>query len=76
MGPPALISVQKEGVLPIFIALKNPSPLLGSNTQTFGPVASTVTTTLSRRLAKLLLRDFVCWMDARFYTAVCTKSLN
>jgi hypothetical protein len=75
MGPPALISVQMEGVLPIFIAPKNPSPLLGSNTQTFGPVASTLTTTLSRRLAKLLLqRDFVCWMDARFYTAVCTKS--
>jgi hypothetical protein len=39
----------KEGMLRIFIALKNPSPWLGSNRQTLGPVASTITTTAPRR---------------------------
>jgi hypothetical protein len=35
----------KEGVLRIFIALKNTSPWPGSNPQTLGSVASTLTTT-------------------------------
>jgi hypothetical protein len=47
---PALLSIRKEGVLRIFIALKSPSPWPGSNPQPLGPVASTLTTTPSRRL--------------------------
>jgi hypothetical protein len=39
-----------EGVLRIFIALKNPSPRPGLNTPPLGPVASTLTTTPLRRL--------------------------
>jgi hypothetical protein len=45
----ALLPIQEEGVLRIFIALKNPSPWLGSNLQHLGPVASTLTTTPPRR---------------------------
>jgi hypothetical protein len=52
MGPPALLPIRKEGVPRIFIALKNPSPWLGSNQQPLGPVASTLTTTPPSR------RDF------------------
>jgi hypothetical protein len=33
MGTPALLPIRKEGVLRVFIALKNPSPCPGSNTQ-------------------------------------------
>jgi hypothetical protein len=47
---PALLPVQEEGVLRIFIALKNPSLWLGLNPQPLGPVASTLTTTPPRRL--------------------------
>jgi hypothetical protein len=42
MGPSALIPIRQEGVLQIFIAFKNPSPLPGSNRQPLGPVASTL----------------------------------
>jgi hypothetical protein len=38
----------KEGVLRIFIGLKNPSPWLGSNPRPLGPVASTLITTPPR----------------------------
>jgi hypothetical protein len=38
MVHPALFSIQKEGVLRIFIALKNPTLWPGSNPQTLGPV--------------------------------------
>jgi hypothetical protein len=37
-------SLQKEGMVQIFIALKNPSPGLGLNPQTLGPMASMLTT--------------------------------
>jgi hypothetical protein len=40
----------KEGVLQIFIALKNPSPWPGFNPRPSGPVASTLTTTPLRQL--------------------------
>jgi hypothetical protein len=40
----------EEGVLWIFIALKNPFPWPGSKLRTLGPVASTLTTTSPRRL--------------------------
>jgi hypothetical protein len=45
----------KECVLRIFIALKNPSPWPGSNPQTLGPVASTLTTTPPRRPLTLIV---------------------
>jgi hypothetical protein len=44
-GHSGFTSHPKEGVLRIFIALKNPSPWPGSNPRPFGPVASTLTTT-------------------------------
>jgi hypothetical protein len=49
MGLSALLPIRQEGVLRIFIALKNPSPWPGSNTQPLGPVASTLTTTPPRQ---------------------------
>jgi hypothetical protein len=36
----ALLPIREEGVLRIFIALKNPSPWQGSNPQPLGPMAS------------------------------------
>jgi hypothetical protein len=43
------LSHQKKGVVRIFVALKNPSPLPGLNPRPLGPVASTLTTTPPRR---------------------------
>jgi hypothetical protein len=48
-GTSGFISHPKEGVLRIFIALKNPSPRPCLNTRPMGPVASTLTTTPPRR---------------------------
>jgi hypothetical protein len=45
---PALLPIQQEGVLRIFITLKDPLPWLGLNPQPVGPVASTLTTTPPR----------------------------
>jgi hypothetical protein len=47
-GPSGFTYHMKEGVLRIFIALKNPSPWPGSNPQPLGPVASTLTITPPR----------------------------
>jgi hypothetical protein len=44
MGPTALLPHPKEGVLRIFIALKNPTPSDGMNPRTLGPMASMLTT--------------------------------
>jgi hypothetical protein len=44
-GTSGFISHPQEGVLRIFIALKNPSPWPGSDPRPLGPVASTLTTT-------------------------------
>jgi hypothetical protein len=44
MGSPDLFSTRKEGVLRIFIPLKNPLPWPGSNPQASGPAPSTLTT--------------------------------
>jgi hypothetical protein len=49
-GTCGFTSHPKEGVLRNFIALENTSPWPGSNPQPLGPVASTLTTTLPRRL--------------------------
>jgi hypothetical protein len=51
-GTYSFTSHPKEGVLRIFIALKNPLPWPGSNPQPLGPVASTLTTTPPRRLLR------------------------
>jgi hypothetical protein len=50
IGPSRFTSHPKEGVLRIFISLKNPSPWPGSNLQPLGPVESTLTTTPPRRV--------------------------
>jgi hypothetical protein len=49
MGPSRLLPIREEGVLRIFIALKNPTHWPGSNPRPLGPVASTPTTTPPRR---------------------------
>jgi hypothetical protein len=51
-GTSVFTSHPKEGVLHIFIALKNPSPWPGSNLWPLGPVASTLTITPPRRQCK------------------------
>jgi hypothetical protein len=48
-GLPAFLPIREEGVLRNFIVLKNPSPWPISNSQTSGPVASTLITTPPRR---------------------------
>jgi hypothetical protein len=48
-GTSGFTSHPKEGVLRIFIAIKNPSRLPGLNTRPLGPVASTLTTTPHRQ---------------------------
>jgi hypothetical protein len=48
-GTSGFTSHPKEGVLRIFIAIKNPSRLPGLNTRPLGPVASTLTTTPPRQ---------------------------
>jgi hypothetical protein len=48
-GTSGFTSLPNEGVLRIFIALKNPLPWPGSNQQPLGPVASTLTSTPPRR---------------------------
>jgi hypothetical protein len=48
-GTSGFTSHPKEGVLRIFIALKNLSPWPGSNPRPLDPVASTLTTAPSRR---------------------------
>jgi hypothetical protein len=52
-GTSGSTSHPKEGVLRIFIALKNPSPQLSLNLQPLGPVASTLTTTPQRWWGRL-----------------------
>jgi hypothetical protein len=56
MGPPTLLPIREEGVLRIFIVLKNPSPWPGSNPTTLGLVASTLTTTPPRRLGRYCIQ--------------------
>jgi hypothetical protein len=51
-GTSGFTSHPKEGVLRIFIALKNPLPWQGSNPRPLDPVASTLTTTPPRRLTR------------------------
>jgi hypothetical protein len=57
MGPPTLLPIREEGVLRIFIVLKIPSPWPGSNPQTLGPVASTLTTRPPRRRVRKVCRE-------------------
>jgi hypothetical protein len=45
---PALLPIREEGVLRIFITLKNTLLWPGLNLQPLGPVASTLTTTTPR----------------------------
>jgi hypothetical protein len=52
-GAPGFTSHPKEGVLRMFINLKNPSPRPGFNPRPLGLVASTLTTTPPRRHLQL-----------------------
>jgi hypothetical protein len=56
-GTSVFISHPNEGVLWIFIALKNPSPRTSLNSRPLGPVASTLTTTPPRRLYEALITN-------------------
>jgi hypothetical protein len=53
-GASGFTSPPNEGVLRIFISLKNPSPWPGLNLQTLGPMASTVTITPPRQLLRII----------------------
>jgi hypothetical protein len=58
MGLSGSTSHPKEGVLRIFIALKNPSSWPGSNPRTLGLLASTLTTTPPRQLMHMITGIF------------------
>jgi hypothetical protein len=64
---PALLPIRDEGVQQIFIALKNPSPWLGSNLQLLGPVANTLMTTPPRRPPYDALKKSMFVTSARFF---------
>jgi hypothetical protein len=55
-GASGFTSPLKEGMLQIFITLKNPSPQLGLNMWTLGPMAGTLTITPLRWPAITLSR--------------------
>jgi hypothetical protein len=71
-GTSGFTSYLKEGVLHIFISLKNPSPRSGLNPRPMGPVTSTLTTTPPRRSAVTavwgvewvqMAKNVVLWRD-------------
>jgi hypothetical protein len=62
MGPPALLP--KEGVLRIFITLKNSLPWMGLNPQPLGTAASTLTATPPwRHDFTIHILRFMCLLD-------------
>jgi hypothetical protein len=63
-GTSGFTSHPKEGVLRIFLALKNPSPRPGLNPRPLGPVASTLITTPPRRLIQI-----TWYINYRFFNA-------
>jgi hypothetical protein len=63
-GTSGFTSHSKEGVLRIFVTFKNPSPRPVLNPRSLGPVASTLTTTPSRRLLLVVIKTQA---DARSY---------
>jgi hypothetical protein len=68
-GTSSSVSPSKEGVLQIFITLKNPLPRLDLNPQTLGPVASILTITpLKRSHCLLLLKVFEFHLHKYNYT--------
>jgi hypothetical protein len=66
-GTSSFTSHPKEGVLRIYIAIKNPPPRLGLNPRPSGPMASTLFTTPSRPLVWWKL---VCLHNWHFYFSV------
>jgi hypothetical protein len=64
----------KEGVLRIFIALKNSSPRPGSNPRPLGPVASILTTTPPRRRCNITLRSI--WHYAQLVATTFSSLCN
>jgi hypothetical protein len=57
----------KEGVLWIFIAIKNPLSQLGLNLHPLGPVASTLTTTSLRRGLYLKMLGMLATIQFKFF---------
>jgi hypothetical protein len=51
-GASSFTTSAKEGMLWIFIIFKNPSPWMGLNQRTLGPIASTLTITPPRQLRR------------------------
>jgi hypothetical protein len=64
-GTSGCTSHLKEGVLRIFIALKNPSPWPGLNPRPLRPMASTLTTTPPRRRFKVTVGCACAYNDAQ-----------
>jgi hypothetical protein len=58
--------VREEGVLRIFVALKNPSPWPGSNPRRLDPVASILTTTRPRSLECQVVHNSHCLRPSLF----------
>jgi hypothetical protein len=69
-GNSGFTSHPKECVLLIFIALKNPSPWLGSNPLPFGPVASTLITIKPKRL----ILDVTALENRMLYSVINTST--
>jgi hypothetical protein len=71
-------SPPKEGVLRIFVALKNPSPWLGFNPRTLGPMANTLTITPPRRQVSVMIFWFVmpCGLVGGYQVFVRTYCLH
>jgi hypothetical protein len=67
-GTSGSTSPPKEGVLQMFITLKNPSPRPGLNPWTLGPVASTLTTTPPRWLRQTYCLHVEAWKWGQYFT--------
>jgi hypothetical protein len=58
-GACGFTSALKEGVLHVFIALKNSLPRLGLNSRTLGQMLSTLTTTQPRQLKNYIVFKYI-----------------
>jgi hypothetical protein len=72
-GTSGFTSHPKEGVLRIFIALKNPSPWSGSNPLPLGPVASTLTTTPPKWLICYYDNESPKYRSTANFCSICVK---
>jgi hypothetical protein len=76
-GTSGFISHPKEGVLLIFIAIKNPSPRSRLNPRPLGPVAITLTTTPQRRpklVVGQIVKNFPAIYETRRFITVFNRA--